>query len=103
MLPVMTADSPTIVATSGGLVPGRRTRWVVAPLMEYALELSGVSARTPRICFVATATGDHPAVLAALYEAAAARGLLASHLAAFPMPNVDDVAGHLLAQDMVSR
>lgn len=97
----MTADAPTILATSGGLVPGRRTRFVLGPLTEYALELAGVSGRSPRICFLATASGDNPAVLAALDEAAQLRGLQSSHLTSFPMPNVEDVTGHLLAQDVV--
>jgi peptidase E len=53
------------------------------------------------VCFLATAQGDSAAVLQNFYDAAAVRGLSASHLAVFPMPNVDDVAAHLLAQDVV--
>jgi peptidase E len=97
----MSADTPTILATSGGLVEGRRTRYVLGPLTEYALELSGVTGRAPRICFLATASGDNPAVLGWLHEAAQVRGLASSHLSAFPMPNVEDVTGHLLEQDVV--
>jgi peptidase E len=36
-----------------------------------------------------------------LHEAAQVRGVTASHLNAFPMPNVADVTGHLLEQDVV--
>jgi peptidase E len=97
----VTADSPTILATSGGIVPGTRTRWEFSPLTDYAVELAGVVGRAPRVCFLATASGDNPAVLTWLYEAAILRGFHASHLSAFSMPNVPDPAAHLLAQDVV--
>jgi peptidase E len=45
--------------------------------------------------------GDNPFVITSFYEAALARGLAASHLALFPMPNVEDVTAHLLDQDVV--
>lgn len=97
----MPADAPTILATSGGIRLGRRTRFEFSALTEYAIELSGVSGRAPRVCFLATAQGDNPAQLHYLLEAAAARGLAGSHLALFPMPNVEDIAAHLLAQDVI--
>ena len=97
----MPADAPTILATSGGRVPGRRTPWLVGPLTEYAVELAAVSGRRPRVCFLATAVGDNPAVVQAFYDAARFAGFDASHLALFPMPNVDDPQTHLLAQDVV--
>ena len=97
----MTADAPTILATSGGLVPGRRTRWEFSPLTEYAVELAGVSGRAPKVCFLATASGDDPGVLNALHEAALLRGFRASHLRAFPLPNLPDPAAHLLDSDVV--
>jgi peptidase E len=97
----MPADAPTILATSGGIRPGRRIRWELNALTEYAIELSGVTGRAPRVCFLATAQGDNPAVLQNFYDAAAVRGLAASHLAVFPMPNVDDVTAQLLDQDVV--
>ena len=97
----MPADTPTILATSGGRVPGRRTPWEAGPLTEYAVELAGVSGRRPRVCFVATAMGDHAAVLQTFYDAARFAGWEASHLALFPMPNLPDMRGHLLAQDVV--
>src|SRR6476661_7912961 len=93
----MPADAPTILATSGGRIDGRRTPWEVGPLTEYAVELARVSGRRPRVCFLATALGDNAAVLQAFYDAARFAGFEASHLALFPMPNVDD----LLAQDVV--
>jgi hypothetical protein len=66
----MPADVPTILATSGGIAPGRRLRWEFSALTDFAIELSGVSGRPPRVCFVATAQGDNPAVLHNLYAAA---------------------------------
>jgi peptidase E len=95
------ADAPTILATSGGIKPGRRIRWEVNALTEYAIELSGVAGRAPRVCFVPTAYGDDRAGLAAFYDAAQDRGLAGSHLVLFPMPNVEDVTEHLLSQDVI--
>jgi peptidase E len=97
----MPADAPTILATSGGLREGDRTRLEFTALTDYAVELSGVTGRPPRVCFVSTAQGDNPAVNHALTEAARARGFAAAHLSLFPMPNVDDIAGLLLGQDVV--
>ncbi|HEX8487082.1 MAG TPA: peptidase E [Propionibacteriaceae bacterium] len=97
----MTADGPTILATSGGIVPGRRTRFEFAPLTDYAIELAGVSGRAPKVCLLGTAQGDSPAVTAAFYEAALLRGVQASHLTVFPMPNLPDPAQHLLDVDVV--
>lgn len=97
----MPADSPTILATSGGLREGRRTRFEFSALSEYAVELSGVSGRAPRICFVATAIGDDPALRHHLAEAARLRGWQPSELALFPMPNVDDITALLTDQDVV--
>jgi peptidase E len=97
----MPADAPTILATSGGIKPGRRTRLAFSTLTDYAVELSGTTGRPPRVCLLATAMGDDRATLLYLTEAAQERGFAASHLALFPMPNVDDITEHLLAQDVV--
>jgi peptidase E len=97
----MPADAPTILATSGGIREGRRTRWEFSALTEYAIDLAGVTGRAARLCLVATALGDDPTVLHWLSEAAQARGLSSSHLTLFPMPNVDDITAHLLAHDLV--
>jgi peptidase E len=97
----MPADTPTILATSGGIREGRRTRWEFSALTDYAIELSGVTGREPRVCFLATALGDDPAALHHLYEAAHARGVSPSHVTLFPMPNVDDITDHLLGHDVV--
>lgn len=97
----MPADVPTILATSGGITSGRRTRFAFTALTEFAVELSGVTGRSPRICLLATAMGDDKAVLHYLTEAAQASGFTPSHLSLFPMPSVDDITAHLLAQDVV--
>lgn len=97
----MPAEQPTILATSGGLREGRRTRWEFTALVEYAVALSGATGRSPRVCLVATAAGDSPTVLHWLYEAAQIRGFTPSHLSLFSMPNVDDITGLLLDQDVV--
>ncbi len=43
----MSADTPTILATSGGLTRGRRTLFGFGPLLHHAIELAGVSGRAP--------------------------------------------------------
>ncbi|MGF1645459.1 MAG: Type 1 glutamine amidotransferase-like domain-containing protein [Kineosporiaceae bacterium] len=97
----MPADVPTIVATSGGWVPGRRTRVALGPLVRHALDLSGVSSRAPRVTFVGTAGGDQAYWTAWALEAAADAGVDGAVLSLFPMPNVDDVAGLLHGSDVV--
>ncbi|MDT5000813.1 MAG: hypothetical protein QOK12_2918 [Mycobacterium sp.] len=97
----MPADAPTILATSGGIKEGRRTRLAFSALTDYAVDLSGTTGRAPRVCLLATAMGDDRATLHYLTEAAQERGFGVSHLALFPMPNVDDVTERLLAQDVV--
>ena len=97
----MTADAPTILATSGGAVPSPRLAWQVGPLTEYAVELAGVAGRAPRVCAVPTAMGDSSYLIRCFHDAAQQQGWLASHLALFPMPNVDDIREHLLAQDVI--
>lgn len=97
----MPADAPTIVATSGGLRRGTRTSIAFAPLLLHAIERAGVSGRAPRLCAIGTAAGDQRTWNAAMNEAGTAAGVAVSHLNLFPMPNVDDMAAYLLAQDVV--
>jgi peptidase E len=95
------ADAPTILATSGGAVPSPRNRWSVGPLTKYAVDLAGVDARAPRVCFLATACGDSATVIRDFYDMAQEAGFHGNHLQLFTMPNVDDVREHLLAQDVI--
>jgi peptidase E len=89
-----------ILATSGGFRPGKRTMLTVGPMIEFALELAG-SPQRPKFCYVGTALGDNPSMTKAVYDAFLGRDVEVSGLAAFPMPSVDDVRAHLLAQDVV--
>jgi peptidase E len=95
------ADAPTILATSGGVGQGRRTRLAFTGLTDLAVDLSGVTGRAPRMCLLNTAMGDDRATLYYLTEAARERGYTVSTLTLFPMPNVDDVTAHLLGHDVV--
>ncbi|MPV36209.1 Type 1 glutamine amidotransferase-like domain-containing protein [Georgenia subflava] len=97
----MAADAPTILATSGGYVPGRRTRVEFGPLVHHAVDLSGVSGRRPRVGYLGTAGGDQGWAIADRQEAARLAGLELNPLTLFTMPNVDDVEGYLLEQDVV--
>jgi peptidase E len=97
----MPADAPTILATSGGIKAGHRVRFEYDKLSDYAIELSGVTGRRPKLCFVSTAVGDDPAWIMGFYEAGRVRGVETTHLALFGMPNVDDITAHLLDQDVI--
>ncbi|GAB5897305.1 peptidase E [Mycolicibacterium mageritense] len=89
------------MATSGGIGAGHRTRFSFTPMTDFAVDLSGVAGRAPRMCLLATAMGDDKAILHYLTEAAQEHGFTASHLSLFPMPNIEDVTAHLLDQDVV--
>lgn len=96
----MTAER-TILATSGGVRPGERTYFEFSELTQFAVDLAGVTGRTPRVCTVATAVGDNPFTMHNLAEAAKVAGYDHSHLQLFTMPNVADPAEHLLQQDVI--
>lgn len=97
----MPADAPTILATSGGIFPGQRSAWRFAPIIDFAFELSGVSGRAPRICYVGTAGGDQRFQAGVFSDAAQAAGVVPNALHLFPMPNVEDPIALLLEQDVV--
>jgi peptidase E len=97
----MPADSPTIVATSGGYRPGSRTFLEFDALVHHAVELSGVSGRRPRLTFVGTASGDQRYFNDHVHQAGRLAGFDVTTLDLFPMPSLDDVAGHLLGEDVV--
>ncbi|GLB66734.1 Type 1 glutamine amidotransferase-like domain-containing protein [Arthrobacter mangrovi] len=97
----MAADHPTILATSGGYKPGGRTRLEFNQLVHHAVGLSGSAGRAPRIAHLGTAGGDQRWFAAELDEAARVAGFDLSHLNLFSMPNVEDMEGHLLEQDVV--
>jgi len=97
----MPARAPTILATSGGYKPGQRTRLEFDRLVHYAVELSGVSGRTPRIAHLGTASGDQRWFAAEMDQAARTAGFDLSHLNLFTMPNQEDPEAYLLEQDVV--
>ncbi len=97
----MVADAPTILATSGGLRPGRRTELEFTPLVHHAVELANVTGRTPRVCALGTAIGDQRHWAGQIADAAGVAGFALTRLHLFPMPSFDDVEAHLLAQDVV--
>ena len=92
-----------ILATSAAFLPARREGLRPSPVLEYAIELAAVTGRRPRVCFLHTALGDDSRWIAMTYAAFAAHrpDVELSHLALFPMPNVDDPRAHLLAQDVI--
>jgi len=93
--------TPTILATSGGWRYGRRIDLEFAPLVNYALELSGAHGRKPKLCHLGTAGGDQRWFNARVDEAGVHAGVEVTNLNLFPMPSVDDMLGHLLDQDVV--
>ncbi|WP_382307187.1 Type 1 glutamine amidotransferase-like domain-containing protein [Herbiconiux sp. UC225_62] len=97
----MTASVPTIVATCGGLNPGRWTEAVYGPLLLHAIALAEVRGRAPRVAHLNTAGGDPRPIEGVELEAAREAGVSASHLRVFPHPNVDSVRSYLLEQDVV--
>ncbi len=97
--------APTILATSGGFVRGTRTLLAPGPLLEHALQLGRRDQqlrRPTRLAMLGTAGGDQAAWQARMHEAFGGRRDVAlSVVSLFPMPNVEDLAGHLLHQDVV--
>ncbi len=72
-----------------------------APLIQHAVELSGVVGRAPRICHIGTAGGDQQWFNALFTDAGEAAGITVTHLNLFPMPSAADPAALLLGQDVV--
>jgi peptidase E len=98
----VTADAPTILATSASFEPGAYGSFSHRPgqIHRFAAELSGNPA-APRICGLYQATGDPDARIGGFYAAFAGTEFVASHLQLFTMPNVADIRAHLLSQDVI--
>ena len=98
----MAADGRRHVLAIGGL---RATSQDPAPgsgvpaLVAYAIGLSGRGA--PRVCLLNTAMGDDASSFLRMYSLLAGLPARVTHLQLFPMPNVADPAGLLLAQDVI--
>jgi peptidase E len=98
----VTADAPTILATSASFRGGDHGPLSMrpGPIHYFAAELAGAGPQ-PRICLLHQATGDQETRIGASYAAFAGTDFRVSHLALFPMPNVDDMRDHLLGQDVI--
>jgi peptidase E len=68
------------------------------PYRDFLVRLTGRD--RPRVCVLATATGDHPEMIEWLRSGFEGPGEV-SHLALFPLPNVADPEDLLLSQDLV--
>lgn len=97
----MPADTPTIVATSGGYRRGERTPLELNALVHHAVDRSGVSGRRPRLAYLGTANGDQTTRIALMHEAARTAGYDLVPVTLFTMPNHEDVAATLLDVDAV--
>lgn len=100
----MTAAEPTILATSGGFIAGRRTFLRPGPLVEAALALARPEDpwQRLRVAALTTAGGDQAVWQARLHEAFYGRvDVDLTVVTLFPMPNVDDLAEHLLSRDVI--
>ncbi|GAA4930818.1 peptidase E [Actinoplanes utahensis] len=98
----MTADVPTILATSAFFRRSKVSPLAMRPgaIHYLAAELAN-NTTAPRICVLTQATGDPEARIGYHYAAFAGTEFTMSHLQLFPMPNVDDIRAHLLAQDVI--
>lgn len=96
----MAADRPTILATSGGYRAADRSWLEFNALVHHAVELSGATGR-PKVTHLGTASGDQRFWGEFMHEAGEVAGFELTNLNLFPMPSVEDVEGHLLAQDVV--
>ena len=85
--------TPRIVACGGAIFGEGAER-----LQRHILSLARV--KNPRVCFLPTATGDHPEVIARFYRAAAALDCRPIDLPLFHR-EVDGLREHLLAQDVI--
>ena len=78
-----------------------RTQREFNSLVHYAVDLSGVEGRSPRVSYVGTAGGDQAFRIAAMHDAARVAGFDLTPLRLFTMPNVEDIEAHLREQDVV--
>jgi len=97
----VTADAPTILATSAGFRLGPRGPYDVHVGAMHRFAASLARAANPRVCVLTQATGDPQALIGACYSAFAGTEFRPSHLALFPMPNLPDIRKHLLEQDVI--
>ena len=84
---LVTAQQPTIIATSIGFRSMHLGEWDwhAGPVYRYAADLAHAGP-APKMCIIATALGDHPGYLTAMYAASGRAGFRVSHLALYPQP-----------------
>lgn len=68
-------------------------------VLKYGLSLTGK--KTPKVCYLGTASGDAAEWVKAFYDACLNEAVTPSHIELFPMPNVDNIRDHILDQDMI--
>jgi dipeptidase E len=86
-------SNPRIVACGGGLFADE-----AGPLREFILAQARQA--NPRVCFLPTATGDHPDAVARFYRVAARLDCRPSDLPLFQR-EVDDLEAFLMEQDVI--
>lgn len=96
----MTAEQPTILATSGGYRTPDNGDREFGPLLHYAADLAGAGVR-PKVCHIGTAGGDQRYMNAMLAEAGHKAGFEFCTLNLFTQPTVDDIPALLLDQDVI--
>ncbi|WP_368497606.1 Type 1 glutamine amidotransferase-like domain-containing protein [Herbiconiux sp. A18JL235] len=77
------AQGTTVLATCSGWQPSTRAELEFSPLQRFAVELTGVSGRAPRVLYVNTAGGDPRQGEAIELDAARLAGVSARHLRLF--------------------
>jgi peptidase E len=93
------ADGRRHVVAFGGLPGPDSPAGAFLPFLDY---LTGLAGRPhPRLCLLATATGDDPAALARIQARFEGVRATVGHLALFPQPNVADPEDFLLSQDLI--
>ncbi len=97
----VTADEPTILATSAFFERGKFGPLSLRPgaIHRFAAELA--NAKSPKISVLTQATGDPEARIGAFYAAFAGSEFTMSHVQLFPMPNHEDLRSHVLSQDII--
>jgi peptidase E len=75
------------------------TKPLVGPIGRYILELT--KKPRPKLCLIATASGDSPVWIERFYDACSNIDVRASHLQLFKSPNHEDIKNFLLSQDAI--
>ncbi len=98
----MTAEQPTIIATSIGFEPLQLSEWdwEAGPVYQLAAQYARAGEH-PKLCIIDSAQGDNPQYLTAMYAAFGRSGFVVTHLALYPQPNTSDIRRFLLAQDII--